>query len=167
MGLKKKKLVFAVLCSSRGEADQSYECGFLPDGIWIRDYAEEFLHRWLHVESFNESNWNDRHYKVDRESGRILFGDGKNGSIPPTGAVILAGYRAESIGIPEIRAGETIILTGLGEKFSQKYFITETTHQISSSEYETTFTIREDEEAEDEAENLPVFSRNNYFLESY
>jgi len=51
---------------------------------------------------------------------------------------------AESIGMPEIRAGDTILLKGLGKKFSQEYFVESTTHSISSSGYTTTFNVRGD-----------------------
>ena len=50
--------------------------------------------------------------------------------------------RAECIGLPEIRAGENIKLEGLGEKFSRKYYIDGTTHNISNSGYSTTFNIK-------------------------
>ncbi len=51
--------------------------------------------------------------------------------------------RGESIGIPEIRIRSSIILTGLGP-FSMKYYITGTTHSISSSGYKTTFQVKGD-----------------------
>jgi len=49
---------------------------------------------------------------------------------------------AECVGLPEIRAGGTVILQGLGEKFSHKYFIERSTHTINSSGYRTTFGVR-------------------------
>lgn len=49
----------------------------------------------------------------------------------------------ECIGIPEIRAGKTIKLDGLGNKFSRKYYIAGTTHTISNSGYSTSFNIKE------------------------
>jgi phage protein D len=59
-------------------------------------------------------------------------------------SVGLVRGNAECIGIPEIRAGRIINLTGLGKNFSQKYFIEKTTHNISSSGYSTTFAVRGD-----------------------
>ncbi|MHC1599506.1 MAG: phage late control D family protein [Candidatus Methanospirareceae archaeon] len=50
---------------------------------------------------------------------------------------------ADCIGIPDIRAGESIKLEGLGNKFSRKYYIERTTHTISNSGYSTTFNIKE------------------------
>ena len=50
--------------------------------------------------------------------------------------------RAESIGIPEIRAGEKIELEGLGNKFSRTYNIDRTTHTISNAGYSTNFNIK-------------------------
>lgn len=50
---------------------------------------------------------------------------------------------AQCIGIPEIRAGENIELTGLGKKFSKKYYIERSTHTMSGSGYTTTFEVKE------------------------
>jgi phage protein D len=50
---------------------------------------------------------------------------------------------AECIGIPEIRAGETIKLEGLGTKFSRNYYIERSTHTIGNAGYSTTFGIKE------------------------
>jgi uncharacterized protein len=49
----------------------------------------------------------------------------------------------ESIGIPEIQAGENIALKGLGNKFSKTYYIQKATHSISASGYKTTFNVKE------------------------
>jgi len=49
---------------------------------------------------------------------------------------------AESIGIPDIRAGTPIMLKGVGKLFSRKYFIERSTHTINSSGYKTTFNVK-------------------------
>jgi phage protein D len=59
-------------------------------------------------------------------------------------SVGLVRGNAECIGIPEIRAGGIIILKGLGQKLSQKYFIEKSSHNISGSGYRTTFSVRGD-----------------------
>lgn len=59
-------------------------------------------------------------------------------------SVGLVRGRAECVGLPEIKAGDIVLLRGLGKKFSQKYFIENTTHSISSSRYSTTFGVRGD-----------------------
>lgn len=41
--------------------------------------------RWEEVEDLALSGPDDRHYQVDRNEGRILFGNGINGRIPPSG----------------------------------------------------------------------------------
>jgi len=46
--------------------------------------------RWLSREHFFFSGPNDRHYVLERARGRILFGDGDRGKLPPLGAAILA-----------------------------------------------------------------------------
>lgn len=50
---------------------------------------------------------------------------------------------AQCIGIPEIRAGENVELTGLGKKFSKKYYIERSSHTITGSGYSTTFDVKE------------------------
>jgi phage protein D len=49
----------------------------------------------------------------------------------------------ESIGIPQIRVRMSITLQGIGP-FSMKYYITGTTHSLSSSGYRTTITVKGD-----------------------
>lgn len=41
---------------------------------------------WHEVEDFYSSGSRDRHYVLDRLTGRIMFGDGRSGAIPPKGA---------------------------------------------------------------------------------
>ncbi|WON73518.1 putative baseplate assembly protein [Nitrosospira sp. Is2] len=51
--------------------------------------------RWFCVEDFSLSDSHSRHFIIDRLTGRIQFGDGRNGRIPPPGAnnVRLHEYR--------------------------------------------------------------------------
>lgn len=46
-------------------------------GVWIR---------WHGVNDFLDSGPGDRHYLLDRQSGELRFGDGRNGRIPPQGS---------------------------------------------------------------------------------
>src|SRR5438105_3685542 len=51
----------------------------------------------------------DRHYALDRARGRLLFGDGENGRVPPVGALVSAlryrtgGGRAGNVGLGMIK----------------------------------------------------------------
>ena len=47
-----------------------------------------------------------------------------------------------TVGLPDLRAGRTVHITGLGPRFSGVYFITETTHTIGDDGYRTTFQAR-------------------------
>ncbi len=50
--------------------------------------------RWKRVESFFASGPKSRHYQVDYQTGRVGFGDGKRGMIPPEGTNnVVADYR--------------------------------------------------------------------------
>lgn len=56
------------------------------EAIWVR---------WQEVSDFYDSASRDRHYRLDRITGQIQFGDGQNGKIPPQGRqnIRLAHYR--------------------------------------------------------------------------
>lgn len=53
-------------------------------------------------------------------------------------------FKAEikSIGIPELKAGITISLEGLGKRFSRDYYVEKASHSFSEQGYETTLTVR-------------------------
>ena len=50
-----------------------------------------------------------------------------------------------TIGLPDLRAGQTVQIVGLGKRFSGTYFLTKTTHTINDSGYTTKFTARREE----------------------
>lgn len=49
------------------------------------------------------------------------------------------------IGLPEIRAGQRVVISNLGARFSGEYFVTDTTHTISDSGYITKFNARRED----------------------
>jgi phage protein D len=49
----------------------------------------------------------------------------------------------ECLGLPELRAGQNVLLEGLGKKFSKPYYVEKTNHNISASGYRTTFNVKE------------------------
>ncbi|MEQ8279523.1 MAG: hypothetical protein RMA76_18965 [Deltaproteobacteria bacterium] len=48
----------------------------------------------------------------------------------------------QTVGIPSLRAGVNIELKGLGKRFDGAYYVTESTHRIDQSGYQTTFSVR-------------------------
>lgn len=52
---------------------------------------------------------------------------------------------ATTVGLPDIRAGRNVIITGVGSRFSGKYFVTQTTHSIGESGYTTNFNARRED----------------------
>lgn len=53
----------------------------------------EILVRWHAVEDFDDSGPQSRHYTIDQRLGRLKFGDGTRGMVPPVGADnIIASY---------------------------------------------------------------------------
>lgn len=62
---------------------------------------------WQPVYHFLNSDKESRHYKIDRASGQICFGDGKRGKIPPSGQNnIKADYSVGGGERGNVRAGE-------------------------------------------------------------
>jgi hypothetical protein len=47
-----------------------------------------------------------------------------------------------TVGLPDLRAGQTIRIKGVGARFSGNYFVTKTTHTVNNEGYRTRFTAR-------------------------
>jgi phage protein D len=47
-----------------------------------------------------------------------------------------------TVGLPDLRAGNFIVIKGVGERYSGRYFVTGTTHSIGEGGYTTEFTCR-------------------------
>jgi phage protein D len=52
-----------------------------------------------------------------------------------------------TVGLPDLRAGRTVQVGGLGKYFSGTYFVTDTTHTIGTDGYRTTFNARRENES--------------------
>jgi phage protein D len=50
-----------------------------------------------------------------------------------------------TVGLPDLRAGNVIVIDGLGSRFSGRYFVTATTHSIGDGGYTTQFECRMEE----------------------
>jgi phage protein D len=50
--------------------------------------------------------------------------------------------QGQTVGLPDLRAGRTVVIQGLGTRYSGRYLVTETTHKIGSRGYTTDFTAR-------------------------
>lgn len=55
--------------------------------------------------------------------------------------MLLLRAEGECVGIPEIRAGRYMQINGVGQKYSQLYYITSANHFITESGYITSFTL--------------------------
>lgn len=53
----------------------------------------------------------------------------------------------ETLGLPQLRAGESVVLDNLGDRFSGEYYLLETSHSIGGSGYRTRFKARRMNEA--------------------
>ncbi|MNO31361.1 Baseplate J-like protein [compost metagenome] len=76
--------------SSNGEENQSFQLSKTPvlpgQSLLVREASGqgEWV-QWEEVDTFSLSASDGRHYMLDRSSGILMFGDGRNGMIPPTG----------------------------------------------------------------------------------
>lgn len=64
--------------------------------------------RWHGVKNFHHSTPRSRHYRVDRTNGKIFFGDGERGYIPPAGKknIFLERYKTAGMKKSNLAAGE-------------------------------------------------------------
>jgi len=53
---------------------------------------------------------------------------------------------ATCVGLPDLRAGRNVQLSGMGARFDGTYFITDTTHTINDSGYVTKFNARREQD---------------------
>jgi uncharacterized protein len=51
-----------------------------------------------------------------------------------------------TIGLPDLRAGRKVFIGDLGDRFSGTYFVTDTSHAIGDSGYQTSFNVRREQE---------------------
>jgi uncharacterized protein len=51
-----------------------------------------------------------------------------------------------TIGLPDLRAGQHVLITGIGSRLSGIYFVTDTTHTIGDGGYTTRFNARREDE---------------------
>jgi phage protein D len=50
-----------------------------------------------------------------------------------------------TVGLPDLRAGSVLTIEGVGQRFSGRYLVTGTQHQLSTSGYTTAFDCRREE----------------------
>lgn len=80
---------------TNGQANQSFYVKFAPVSLAQSD--KPFVvkingERWEKVDSFDGSGANDKHYMLEPESGRITFGNGKQGKIPAADQFVMLDY---------------------------------------------------------------------------
>lgn len=74
--------------------------------------ATEVWVRWHRVESFYASGSTDRHYVIDPVAGKVIFGDGRRGMIPPPGpnAIMAQSYMTGGGVVGNVGAGSLTIM---------------------------------------------------------
>ncbi|WP_017446747.1 hypothetical protein [Gayadomonas joobiniege] len=80
---------------TNGQANQSFYVKFAPVSLAQAD--KPFVVtingiKWQRVDTFSNSGPKDKHYLLQPDEGKITFGDGKNGLIPPAGQFVMLDY---------------------------------------------------------------------------
>jgi len=65
----------------------------------------------------------------------------------------LVKVQATVVGLPQLRAGSRVKLTGIGERLSGDYFVCDSTHTLNAGGYITKFTARREDP--DSGERFP------------
>ena len=76
------------------------------DSSIVKINKKEQWVKWMNVSNLLDSHESSRHYMVDRIRGKIQFGDGVNGKIPPTKSEIKDTYQTGGGLIGNVKAGE-------------------------------------------------------------
>ncbi|MCG8578673.1 MAG: NPCBM/NEW2 domain-containing protein [Bacteroidales bacterium] len=89
-------------CVVDGTASQEFYTKFCPVDLSKTFKLTINGVQWSRVGSFTNSDSGDLHYTIDAESGKIIFGDGVNGSRPSGGHNIILNYSTDQLaGFPD------------------------------------------------------------------
>lgn len=75
--------------------------------------------------------------EADRLAKKILYNNSKS----------MVKASGSTVGLPDLRSGIYLEIGGLGDIFSGRYYVTETTHTIGGSGYTTNFSARREEKS--------------------
>ena len=82
---------------TNGQAEQTFYVKFAPVDLsksehpFILTIADKPWHR---VDDFNQSTATDKHFMLEKTAGKIIFGDGIHGAIPPKNEFVMLSYRS-------------------------------------------------------------------------
>ena len=85
-----------------GKIVEDPEYKAVNDGVKVYVGTDGNLDEWTVVSNFENSKATDKHCVVEYSTGRITFGDGKKGMIPPAGKNIYATYTVDREGFIDV-----------------------------------------------------------------
>ena len=85
-----------------GKIVEDPEYKAVNDGVKVYVGTDGNLDEWTVVSNFENSKATDKHCVVDYSTGRITFGDGRKGMIPPAGKNIYATYTVDREGFIDV-----------------------------------------------------------------
>jgi predicted phage baseplate assembly protein len=100
--------------------------------------------RWHQVSDFFESASDNRHYILDPTTGRVRFGDGKRGMIPPVGVdnIKVLRYRTHDGAAGNVEAGAISVLRNPSEELADIRSVTNPEAAAGGSDVETMHEVR-------------------------
>src|SRR5919108_2981637 len=75
------------------ELEQDYHLGN-AGAVELEIRSNGTVERWAEVDDLTASGPEDRHFVLDRATGRVQFGDGEHGRQPEAGSHVEASYRS-------------------------------------------------------------------------
>ncbi|MBV9301602.1 MAG: phage late control D family protein [Acidobacteriaceae bacterium] len=82
------------------------------------------------------------HVQVNLPVATQAEADQRASAIYNQNAMKLVSGTAATIGVPDLKSGSRVTLSGLGPRFSGDYFVNEATHTIGNAGYSTSFTVK-------------------------
>lgn len=92
-----------------------FESAVEPVSVEVSE--ETGVKTWTRVRSFADSGPDDRVYEVDANAGRVTFGNGINGRIPPSFSQVLVSYAVSDAEAGNLGRNRTWTLAGFGGTF--------------------------------------------------
>jgi predicted phage baseplate assembly protein len=97
------------------EQGLSFATGKEPITLEVADSSG--VARWSPCESLSESGPDDLQYELNAETGRVTFGNGINGRIPPFGSQVLVSYAVSDAGVGDVARNRKWTVAGFEGAF--------------------------------------------------
>jgi hypothetical protein len=101
-------LELALVGVSNGRPEQQFALSSAPfqaESIRVHTHLENEWQEWTRRDDFDSSTRTDSHFLLDPTTGRLIFGDGERGRVPPPLSLIVASGRSTAAERGNVPAG--------------------------------------------------------------